>query len=130
MIPNQISEEKLKNGFEFYLTVGKLKQFIEDNNLPDDAKVMIQRVEDKYYDNHNWGSYLKKGEHYHYALQHNKDIENGKYLNKEEYPNINEDNLIPYTEEELKGSMEQYHPAFCCVYYKDDEDLLFIDLHY
>lgn len=32
-----------------YLTVGKLKSFIEKNNIPDDALVLIERVEDKYF---------------------------------------------------------------------------------
>jgi len=30
----------------------------------------------------------------------------------------------------VKESLEQYHPAWCFVKYKDEDDVLFIDLHY
>jgi hypothetical protein len=55
-----------------------------------------------YYEKHGWGVYLKEGEH-------TVNDENG--------------NIV-------KESLEQYHPAWCCVRYKDDSDILFIDLHY
>lgn len=125
----ELTREEIDKYTDF-LTVGDLKEFLYKHNLPNNAKVLIQRVEDIYYEKHNWGSYLKEGEHSYYARKHNEDIESGKYLDKEEYPNIKPENLIPYTEEEIKKSMEQYHPAWCCVRYKDDQDLLFIDLHY
>jgi len=37
--------------YKDYLTVGKLKKFLEEHpELPDDANVLIQRVEDVYYE--------------------------------------------------------------------------------
>jgi hypothetical protein len=98
----EISKEELKNRYKHNLTVGKLKQFLDEHNLPDDAKVVIERIEDVYYKDYGWGVYLKKGEHT--ILDENGNI--------------------------VKETMVQYHPAWCCVRYKDDEDILFIDLHF
>lgn len=101
-VPKEITKEELVNNYDHYLTVGRLKEFLNKHNLPNNAKVVVQRVEDTYYENHNWGVYFKEGEHTF------KD-ENG---------------------EVIKQSLEQYHPAWCCVKYKDEENILFIDLHY
>ena len=39
------------SGYKDYLTVGKLRKFLEEHSeLPDDALVLTQRVEDKYYE--------------------------------------------------------------------------------
>jgi hypothetical protein len=97
----EITKEELKK-YNYYLTVGDLKKFLDKHNLPDNSPVLIQRVEDVYYEEHRWGVYLKEGEHTF------KD---------------NEGNLV-------KESLEQYHPAWSCVKYKDEDDILFIDLHY
>lgn len=99
--PGEISNQELKK-YTDALTVGDLKKFIVQHDLQDDAKVMVQRVEDVYYERHGWNVYLKEGEHTF------KD---------------NEGNVV-------KESMEQYHPAWSCVRYGDDDNLLFIDLHY
>ena len=98
----EITKEELINRYQYYLTVSRLKEFLNEHNLPDNAKVVIQRVQDVYYEKHNWGVYLKEGEH----------------TFKDEEGNI------------VKESLEQYHPAWCCVKYKDEDDVLFIDLHY
>lgn len=97
----EISKDGLKK-YDDYLTVGKLKDFLNRYNLPDDANVVIQRVEDVYYEKHGWGVYLKKSENTFYD-------KNGNVV---------------------KESLEQYHPAWSCVKYKDENDILFINLHY
>ena len=84
-----ITKEEIKEYLG--LTVGELKEFINKHNLPDDAKVLIERVEDKYYENHGWGVYLKDG---------------------------------------IWDYKIQYHPALSCVKYVDENENLFIDLHY
>ena len=127
----ELSKEDLKkyaNGH--HLTVARLKDFLNEHNLPDDAIVVVQRIEEVYYEKHHWGSYLKKGEHTFHAEQWNRDIESGKFLDKEQFPNMREEILIPFTEEQIKESMEQYHPVWSCVRYNDDSDILFLDLHY
>lgn len=40
-----------------YLTVGQLKKFLKD--LPDDGKIYYQRIEDVYFEKHNWGQNSK-----------------------------------------------------------------------
>jgi hypothetical protein len=102
MALKEITKEELTNDYDHFLTVGGLREFLNKHNLPDTAKVVVQRVEDVYYEKHNWGVYLKEGEH----------------------TFKNDDGTIE------KSSMEQYHPAWCCVKYNDEDDVLFIDLHY
>ena len=47
--------------YKDYLTVGKLKKFLEEHpELPDDANVLIQRVEDRYYEKNGWVVVLMK----------------------------------------------------------------------
>jgi len=126
----EITKEELLNEYNDYLTVGDIKNFLLKHKLPDDAKVVIQRVEDKYYDDHNWGVYLKKGYHTSTDIEWNENI-NGKFLDEEKYPKLKNKKLSEYTTEELKETMEQYTPAFQCAKYKDDDnDVLFINLHY
>lgn len=126
ILPNQYSKEQLlelKKESYSTLTVGKLKKFIEDNNIPDDALVLIQRVEDLYFEKNNWNVYLKEGEQFHYYKQFNERVENNEFENK---------TITKISDKDLESSKEQYHPANCCVKYKDepDNDFLFIDMHY
>lgn len=98
----EIIKQELTTNYQHYVTVGRLKQHIVMFNIPDTAKIMIERVEDRYYNHNNWGVYFKRGDH----------------TIKDQYGNI-----IPST-------LTQYTPAWSCVKYSDDNDLLFIDLHY
>ena len=44
----------------FQLTVKELKVFIENNNIQDDAIILIERIKDIYFEKHNWKSVAKK----------------------------------------------------------------------
>jgi hypothetical protein len=92
--------------------------------------VMTQRIEDVYFENHGWGVYLKHGLHSSNALKWNEDVENGKYLDKEKYPNMDESKLKKFSDEDIKNMMEQYHTVFSCVYRENDKEFLFLDSHY
>ena len=137
MIPQKhyTKEEILEGPTKYmYCTVGDLKKHIEKYKIPDDSPVVVQRIEDVYYDKHNWGSYLKKGEHYWNVINTNKNMqeeisrrargEEPQYSMKDPSECINSDPDF------LESMMEQYHPIWCAVYYKDDENILFLDLHY
>lgn len=125
-----LSKEELLD-YKHYMTVGDLKKFLKENpDISDDSIVVAQRVEDIYYEKHNWGVYKHGGYHYHQSLQWNKDIDSGKYLDKEQYPNIEESNLVKFTEEDLDQLKNQYHPVWCCFRDKTDEGVVFLDLHY
>jgi hypothetical protein len=98
-------------------------------NLPDDGEVYIQRIEDVYFKEHGWKTIPMKGEHYWGAVQWNKDIDSGKYLDKEEYPDIDpEKHLKKLSEEDLNSMLEQYIDTECCINY--DGKNLYITSHY
>lgn len=134
-VPRRIlTEQEVKEKFKHYLTVGDLKKSIEGYNIPDEAKVVVQRIEDVYYNKHGWGSMLKEGEHYHNTIQMNEnmreEIARRERGEESEYPEIeNPNEYICEDEEILKELKDQYHPAWCVAGYKD-KDFLFIDLHY
>lgn len=109
--PEQITGPQLerfrKNG---YLTIGRLRKWIEENkDLPDDSLVMVQRVEDKYYD----GIYID-------GLRGPDGIL---------LPGSKTEGWNVYYKESDMG-LEQYSPAWSCVRYSDEINLMFIDLHY
>lgn len=91
MMPGEITKQELIDGYKTSLTVGDLRDIIAKSGLPDTAKVLIQRVEDVYYEKHNWNVLYKEGEHTF------KDDSGGV----------------------VKESLEQYHPASWC--YSDDD---------
>lgn len=104
------------NNLDYYrdchLTIGNLRKFLNDNpNLDDDALVLIERVEDFYYQIHGWSVVRKKGDMY-YMTKKLKDI--GE----------------PISEDELMDSMAQYTPAWSIFRYNDDKKDVYISLHY
>lgn len=126
----ELSREDVKT-YNYYLTVGDLKKFLEHHKLPDDAPVLIQRVEDFYYEKNNWGVHLKKGEFYNQCVHWNERVDSGEFEDREQYPRMNEETRkAKYSEEDLNFMKEQYTPAWCCVKYSDEDEMLFIDLHY
>lgn len=135
LVPGNISPESLENFKRDFCTVGKLLKFLneklESGDLTEDSLVLSQRIEDRYFETDGWGVVRKKGWWYHYALDHNKKIDECYYLNKEEFPNIEENDPIlnKYSEEDLEQIKDQYHPVFCPVFYNDDNNL-FLDSHY
>lgn len=99
-LPKLISKSDLKNKYSDHLTVGELKKHLDKNDLPDDAIVLVERVRDSCYETGGWGVYLRRG-----------------YGNRDE--EFKDD----------KALMDQYHPAWSCVKYDDESDILFIALH-
>lgn len=153
---NKIKKEDLyrytKNGF---LTVGQLKKFIEERNIPDDAPVLVQRIEDRYYEGNDisgmrgcpdtedgiyppgsrsegWGVYLKEGDSYHNVKTMNirmkEELVRRKNGEPGKFPGIEDPEK--YIEELNDHLKDQYHPVWSPVFYRDDQDILFLDLHY
>lgn len=126
----KLTREELHNRIHG-LTVGELKRFLQNNpDLTDDAPVVIERVEDVYFEKHGWGVYLKEGEHYNYILNHNKnmqeEIDRRERGEEPEYEKI--ENPKEFIKTPTDEDMNQYVPTWCCVKHKD-ENILFIDLH-
>lgn len=91
------------------LTVGEIKRFLAKYDMPDDAPVLIQRVEDKYYEG--------------------VDISGMSSVSGMLPKDSRSDRWKVYPKTQFTGPT-QYHPAWGCVYYKEDKEILFIDLHY
>jgi hypothetical protein len=108
-----------------------LKKFLEEHpELPDDANVLIQRVEDRYYEEHGWGVVLKEGDHYHmYKEQNYRMNEEIKRRKNGEHPKYEMEDPSKFIVELDDTMKDQYHPGWCCLKYKDDDNL-YIDLHY
>lgn len=114
-----------------YMTVGALKKFIEKHEVPDDALVVVQRVEDFYYEDHGWKVYLKEAEHSNWMKSYNDALDRGEFDDKEKYPDFKDEMRKKFTEEQIIEASSQYHPAWCPVLYEGDgKEILFIDLHY
>lgn len=114
-----------------YMTVGTLKKFIEKHDVPDDALVVVQRVEDFYYEDHGWKVYLKEAEHSNWMKSYNDALDKGEFDDKEKYPDFKDEMRKKFTEEQIIEASAQYHPAWCPVLYEDDgKEVLFLDLHY
>jgi hypothetical protein len=124
--PDVLSLDDIKK-YKDHLTIGELKKIIA--NIPDDGKILIERIEDVYYENNHWGVVLKEGESYLNAKKWNENIDSETYKNNIKYPNA-ENTLRKYSEKELEAEKTQYHPAFCVSTYKDDDNNLYINLHY
>jgi len=133
----EITKEEMLNYSSkwHYCTVGDLKKHIEKFNIPDTAPVVVQRVEDVYYEKHGWSVYLKEGECYHNTVNMNEnmreEIARRERGEEPEYSLIDDPSkYIVEDEESLNELKDQYRPVWCAVYYKDDENILFLDLHY
>lgn len=50
----KITEQEMQNGYAHRCTVGQLLKFIQENNIPMDSKIFIERVEDVYFNKHGW----------------------------------------------------------------------------
>ena len=133
-------------------TIGGLLDFIFEHKLPKTGNILVQRIEDCYYEGSDisgfsgcktakdgifppgskssgWGTVKKKGTHYHDALNWNKKID-GEFNDKEEYPDLDVSKLKKFTNEEIQESLNEYHPIWCPVKFNDDDENLYLDLHY
>ena len=128
---NTIDPNNRENTYE-HMTVGGLKKFIEDHNLPDDALIFIQRVEDVYFEEHNWSTVKKEGCNYSLEKEFlEKAKPGGEYHDKERYPKMTDEHIqdILKCEKYLDDVKEEYIMIWCPVKYKDDDNLYF-DAHY
>lgn len=119
MIPKEIEDldSYRKSG---YLTVGELRKSIE--GLSDDALVLSQRIEDIYFESHNWkvvrksndwtSEYLEKGDHFISADE--EDYENPETV---------------YSREFYESLKDEFVPVWCSVKYDGDANL-YLHLHY
>jgi len=133
VMPEVITKEMMMSR-DHYCTVGRLKEHIAEHNLPDHAPVVVQRVEDTYYENNGWSVYTKEGEHWHHCVNFNRlmkaEIARRERGEEREFSMEVPQNYIVEDSAYLETTKDQYTVAWCPVFYKDDADILFIDLHY
>lgn len=115
---------------DYGLTVGDLKKFIKEHDIPNNAPVLVQRVEDFYFENNGWGVLPQKSEWYYQMQEMNELIDSGKYSNEDNYPNIKDPEKFRSSKEEMEASKDQYVPAWCCVREQDKNNILLIHMHY
>lgn len=125
----ELTLEEIKDRYNGYLTVGELKKELE--KFSDDAKVLAQRVEDRYFENHNWGAVKKKGFMWHSQNRTNQkmlgEIESRKQGIPTKYPRLEDPSK--YIVDLDESWLEQYIPVFCKTKFEDDENL-YLNLHY
>ena len=131
-----------KNNITEGFTVGKLLEWIERFNIPNNAVIVMEHIDQYYLDSpiieetpemikrkSGWNTLKRPNYHYNQSVQFNKDIApGGKFHNKEDYPNFDVENARPFTEEELESMKPQYIPVFSPVFY--DNKFLYLDAHY
>lgn len=116
----ELTKEEVLDYPKYYSTVGDLKKFLLFNNIPDDAPILVQRVEDSYYEDLGWKTYKKEAEASEALKRLNNLIDN----NEVEWKGPK------FTEEQIKNARTEYTPVWCPVFYKEDPEILFLDLHY
>jgi hypothetical protein len=133
--PDDVSDQckEIKEKWQHYATVGDLLEFIYKNNISRDAKILLQRVEDVYFNEHHWTTINKEGENYHYAKNFNDELLEGKYENKDEYPEFDINKIKPLEGEKLnkflEDSKDKYYACWSPVKYSNDDNL-YLDAHY
>ena len=127
---NKLTQKEL-HARPYGLTVGRLKEFLAKHpELTDDAPVVVERVEDFYFEENGWSVYPKEGEQYHFQLDLNRRMqEEIDRRQRGEKPEYETDCPEDFIKEPSDEDLTQYIPTWCCVKYKD-ENILFIDLHY
>lgn len=126
-LPGTITTDDLSSKYEHHLTIGLLKKLINDYNLPDDGKILVERVHDCYFERNGWDVFYKEGDSYNDAIKFNEKID-GEFNNKDEYPDLDVSKLKKYSLSDLQYTKEQYHPAWYAS--KCDGKNLCIHLHY
>ena len=134
--PDEMSREDIYNLTKnnHYCTIGDLKRHIEKYNLSDDSPIVVQRVEDFYFQKSSWKVYLKEGWNYHSTIKSNQnmkdEISRRERGEEPHYDSPDPSMHICEDEDFLFKMKDQYHPVFSPVYYREDEDILFLALHY
>lgn len=114
--------------YEYFHTVGKLLDFIEKNNIPRDGKILVQRVEDFYFEKNNWKTIDMPGHQYYMAEQMKNKALSGVFDDRKKYPKMTDKTRDALANQDLEPLKDKYIVSFCAV--KHDDDNLYIDCHY
>jgi hypothetical protein len=136
------------------LKVKDIKRFLENNqDLDDEAVVMIERIEDRYFDGFDisgfstsegiaptgkksdqWSVYLVEGESYNWAKQFEEDLIEEVKIIKEggerQFPFIENPEEKIGTYDDWDKLKDQYQVANCFWRYPEQKDIVFLAIHY
>ena len=108
----------------------KLREFVHRNpHLSGDTKVLVERVEDRYFEKHSWSVFKVDNEITYQCEVDNERIENDLENMRKEYPNAPEEFFTKIPEEIIEESKSQFHPAWH-IGTNNENDLVFIHMHY
>ena len=121
--------QDLINNKSHGLTMKELREFINKNpQIKDNTKVLIERIEDKYFERNGWQTLLVKGEKYYNAEEFNKkmlqEIKDRKQGKGEYQKELNPKKAIKILNDDLK---DKFFPAWCIL---KDKDFVYIFNHY
>lgn len=99
------------------LKMSDLRDFVNKNpQIPGDTMVVVERVEDRYFENHGWHVYDHPGWFYNTYLSFNNSMdeenERRKMGEKPEFGEIEYPLENKFTEDDLEGSKEQFFRAW------------------
>ena len=122
--PDELTLEELNTRTEVHhLTVKELKEAIKDK--ADDAVILVERIEDRYYQKHGWRPVYVKGEQYHSFEEFNKKLDD-----KKGYPHMTKSGFKKVDLDD-KLLLDQFTPAWCACGGGDaDPKNVYIHLHY
>ena len=131
MKAKNLNLEELEGKYLGYCTVGDLLKFIEDHDVSKDSKILVERVEDFYYEKNGWETVKKQGDQYNSTMNLIDKAKNGVFSNKKVFPRMTEEVIadILKLEEQLSDCLNEYHPVWSPVLYSGDDNL-YLDLHY
>lgn len=129
-----LSREDVQNGvnnFHFF-TYGRLKEELAKHDIPDDTPILVERVEDVYFEKNGWDVMLIEGDFSRQMRDWNAQLAAGE-ITKEEYPGLYEEEnhplLTPHTEDEIKEASDQFIQTWH-IGYSPKHKLLLVHLHY
>jgi len=118
----------LVNKYKNFCTVGELLDYIKKYNIPMDAKILMQRIEDDYFEDDTSGNkrelFRIEGESCNKMRTINSGIANLGLDEFNDYPNIKE-----FSEDDIDALKEEYYPCWSPVYY-EGQNHLFLDANY
>ena len=119
MKAEDLTEEEIFEKYEHYLTFKMLQKFVEENkdNIHPDAKIIVERVEDKYFERNGWKTLKLEGDFYRGLERTNESIRKGLCEAKEEIP-----------QEYMDDTKEEFHPAWYIA--KHSDKIVLIYMHY
>ena len=128
------TSEEMKNICKDYFTVGQLRELLKDTDIPDDAKIFVQRAEDVYFEKYGWSTIKMENDEYYMNMNLiEKAKPGGAFHNKEEYPGLTEERIqeiLESSQKDLDECRDEYIAAWYGFKYKDDKNGIYFTVFY